>query len=223
LSVPDKLLLAALALEETGRTPFTAEDLVVNAWKGFPDTFALAGYHAPTGASLYPDSNRVFAEIMGSKPIRQRGLLVKVGNKMYQLTEAGRERARLLAGRVQTVDTGKAGLPRDIEAELRRLLGCKAVGKHRGGRASDLTFHDACAFWGISPRSSAIEVQGRFANLLGVIDAGRNAARERPVSFSHGGPSYGSLEMDALVALHEELLRRFDAELQVIGKRKDER
>src|SRR2546426_1543885 len=83
LSVPDKLLLAAYHLEETGRRPFSAEDLVVAAWRQFPDTFSLAGYRgSDDGQLLYPDSNRVFAEIMGTKPIRKRGLLIKVGNKM---------------------------------------------------------------------------------------------------------------------------------------------
>ena len=89
LSITEKLLLSALDLEENGRCPFSAEDLVVSAWKKFPDAFGLAGYRDTNSQLCYPDSYRVFAEIMGSKPIRKRGLLRKVGTKMYQLTEAG--------------------------------------------------------------------------------------------------------------------------------------
>src|SRR5918911_2824096 len=99
LSVSEKLLLAAYDLEENSRRPFSAEDLVVSAWRKFPDTFGLAGYRGGDGELSYPDSNRVFAEIMGSKPIRKRGLLTKVGSKMYSLTEAGRDHARLLLNR----------------------------------------------------------------------------------------------------------------------------
>src|SRR3989337_1721776 len=100
LSISEKLLLAAYSLEEDGRRPFSAEELVVSAWRKFPDAFGLAGHRDDDGRLSYPDSNRVFAEIMGSKPIRKRGLLTKVGSKMYQLTEVGREHARLLLGRL---------------------------------------------------------------------------------------------------------------------------
>src|SRR2546422_184533 len=102
LTVPEKLLLAASELEEKGLRPFSAEDLVVSAWRKFPDTFGLAGHRGENGQPAYPDSNRVFAEIMGSKPIRKRGMLEKVGSKMYQVTEAGREHAEHLLNRRAT-------------------------------------------------------------------------------------------------------------------------
>ncbi len=115
LSITEKLLLAAYELEESGRRPFSAEDLVVSAWQKFPDAFGLAGYRNSTSSLAYPDSNRVFAEIMGSKPIRKRGFLKKVGTKMYQLTEAGHEHARTFLMEDRQTQIQKAGLPRDIE------------------------------------------------------------------------------------------------------------
>lgn len=66
-SILEKLLIAAFELEEKGHKPFSAEDIVVASWQKFPDAFGLAGYQ-----DRYPDSNRVFAEIMGSKPIRKK-------------------------------------------------------------------------------------------------------------------------------------------------------
>ena len=99
-NIIEKLLLSAYELELDGKKPFTAEDLVVSSWQNFPDAFGLQGYRDSEGNLLHPDSNRVFAEIMGSKPIRKRGLLIKVGVKQYQLTEAGEELARLLKGRI---------------------------------------------------------------------------------------------------------------------------
>src|SRR5437867_7351265 len=123
-TVPDKLLLAAYDLERSGSRPFSAEDLVVTAWQKFPDTFGLAGYRGRSGLS-YPDSNRVFAEIMGSKPIRKRGMLTKVGSKMYQLTEVGRDHARLLLNRANGTKVEKAALARGTEQELKRLFASK--------------------------------------------------------------------------------------------------
>jgi hypothetical protein len=90
LSVSEKLLLAAHTLEQQGKQLFSAEDLVVAAWRAFPLTFGLRGHADAAGTPAHPDSNRVFAEIMGSKPIRKKGLLVKTGTKMYSLTESGR-------------------------------------------------------------------------------------------------------------------------------------
>src|SRR3989442_8049614 len=126
LSVVDKLIRAALDLEREGRIPFTAEDLVVSARKVYPDTFGLAGYTDAQGQRLYPDSNPVSAEIMGSKPIRQKGWLTKVGNKMYQLTEAGRQHGAALSGS-DLSGTEKIGLGRDSREEIERVLKAKAA------------------------------------------------------------------------------------------------
>jgi len=223
LSVSEKLLLAGYEMEESGRRPFSAEDLVVAAWRKFPDAFGLAGYRGDDGRLLYPDSNRVFAEIMGTKPIRKRGLLVKVGNKMYQLTEAGREQSRLLLGRLGVSSVGKAGLAREVEQEIKRLFASKATEKYRNGRIGDLTFHDACSFWGISPRSSAIELNGRIANFNGLLEAARKAIQGKIVSFEHGGQVYSDHDLDQLLEVHSELLKKFHTEIMVIRERKDER
>ena len=140
LTVPDKLLLAAYGLEQTGTSPFSAEDLVVSAWRKFPDTFGLAGYRGGAGGLSFPDSNRVFAEIMGSKPVRKSGMLAKVGSKMYQLTEAGRDHARLLLNQSEGSKVEKAALARGTEQELKRLFAAKAVEKIKNNRleVSDL-------------------------------------------------------------------------------------
>ncbi len=222
-SVTEKLLLAALRLEQEGKHPFSAEDLVVSAWAMFPHAFGLAGYRDESGNLSYPDSNRVFAEIMGSKPIRKRGFLEKVGSKMYRLTEAGREHAHLLSGRKTTTGAKKASLGRPTEQELKRLFASKALEKSRNGRIGDLTFYDACAFWGISPRSSAIELEGRTANFNKVVESAKEITRDGGVSFEHGGSIFGTDELDALVKTHQELLTKFEAELRLIRDRKDER
>src|ERR1035438_456643 len=136
LSVADKLVIRSRKMTINGKLPFTAEDLVVAAWRAYPDTFGLPGYADADGRSIYPDSNRVFAEIMGTKPVRQRGYLVKVGNKLYQLTETGSH----YAGGLQSEATGieKVGLARDLKDELERLLKTKASEKFRTERVDEI-------------------------------------------------------------------------------------
>lgn len=43
-TVPEKILLAANQLEESGQTPFSAEALIVMAWQKYPRTFGLKGF-----------------------------------------------------------------------------------------------------------------------------------------------------------------------------------
>src|SRR5216683_468758 len=85
-TVPEKILLAAYQLEEQGQSPFSAEALIVSSWQKFPRTFGLKGY-----TDLYPDSNKILSSIMGEKGLARRGWLVKMGQKLYSLTNAGRQ------------------------------------------------------------------------------------------------------------------------------------
>jgi len=222
-SVADKLLLAAYELEKSGRKPFSAEDLVVTAWKMFPDVFGLSGYRGEDGRLSFPDSNRVLAEVMGSKPIRKRGLLIKVGTKMYELTEAGHEQARRIQESGASSAAPKAALGRDTEEKLKRLLESKAVEKVFNNRVQDLTFYDACSFWGITPMSSAIQFQGQKAKLESIVASARSVLHGDSATLGHRGYLFGSQDLDKLLEVHKLLLRRFQPEIDVILQRKDER
>ena len=225
LSVSDKLLLAAYDLEQEGRKSLSAEDLVVAAWKKFPDVFGLSGYLDDEGRPAYPDSNRVFAEIMGSKPIRERGLLVKVGNKMYQVTDAGREYARSLKSCNTSSESRitKAGLAWPTIEALKKVLASKAVDKAKNNRTDDITFYDACAFWGVSPMSSAIALEGRLANFEKIVETARTVLRGKTASFGHGGEGFGVDDLKRLMDVHRLLQEKFKVELAVIRQRADER
>jgi len=228
LSVHEKLLLAAHHVEQQGGSPFTAEDLVVAAWQSFPRTFGLSGFYDDDGNPAHPDSNRVFAEIMGSKPIRQRGYLVKVGRKLYELTETGRDLAARLGrsvatGREGDVQDAKVGLPRETLAELRRLLGSRAARKVDNGEVEALTFHDACLFWGITPQSAAIDLQGRLSDTEGVVRMARRALRGGTGRFEHGGEEITSGTISLIERTHGALRAKFEAELRTIMRRTDQR
>ncbi|OFV91516.1 MAG: hypothetical protein A3H28_06985 [Acidobacteria bacterium RIFCSPLOWO2_02_FULL_61_28] len=218
LSVVDKLVLAAFGLENSGRVPFTAEDLVVSAWKAFPDTFGLPGYADSRGVNQYPDSNRVFAEIMGSKPIRQKGWLAKDGNKLYRLTEAGRQHGSILS-RSKSDGTEKISLERPQREEIERLLKSKATEKFRSGLTDEIIFPDACAFWRISARSAAIEFTGRYNNADQLLEAAKNAALGKDFTFRHGGAPISLSDLSVLEEVHKFMRERFQDEIGVILQR----
>ncbi len=221
LSVADKLVVAAYKLTLDGKSPFTAEDLVVAAWRAYPDTFGLPGYAGVDGRSIYPDSNRVFAEIMGTKPVRQRGYLIKVGNKLYQLTEAGTHYAGALESKPIGIE--KVGLARDLKDELERLLKAKAAGKFKTGRIDEITFHDACGFWKISARSTAIEFTGRYNNIERLLASAKAATQEKGIVLRHGGDAITLGDVNNIQEIHHFMRERFAAEIDVILRRTDQR
>ena len=224
LSILEKLLLAALWLEESGKRPFSGEDLVVSAWQHFPDAFGLAGYKDNNGRLLYPDSDRVMKNVISTTPIRKHGLLKKVGKKVYQLTEAGRDQARLLSTRESnSTYVEKISVSRESAVALRRLFTSKVLEKFKDNRIEEITFFDACSFWGISPRSSAIELEGKIANFEKIVETAKDAAKNKIVSFEHSGDTFGESDLELLLQIHKTLLKRFQQELEVIQQRTDER
>jgi hypothetical protein len=221
LSVSDKLIIAAYRLTASGKSPFTAEDLVISAWQNYPDTFGLSGHVDENGRNAYPDSNRVFAEIMGTKPVRQRGYLVKVGNKLYRLTEVGTQ----YASQIQSDSTGieKLSLARPLKDELHRLLHANAVEKFRNGQIDDITFHDACGFWKISSRSTAIEFTGRYNNIERLLSSAKAISQDRDTALRHGGNAITLSDVESMLNVHHLMRERFSQEIEVILRRTDER
>jgi hypothetical protein len=224
LTVHEKLLLAANDLEVAGKPQFTGEDLVVAAWERDPDTFGLSGHpDDATGKPRFPNSNRVFAEIMGSKPLRKQGLIAKTGTKAFTLTEAGRQRASLLTGRASVNGARKVSLSRETVRDIQKLLTSRAVQKLHSEREDEITFTDASGFWGINARSSAMEFAGRTQHVESVLNAAAAHASDGPIALRHGGSQLSERDVNALLALHHEMLERFSGEIAYIKKRTDER
>ena len=168
-TVPEKILLAADQLDKQGQSPFSAEALIVAAWQKFPRTFGLKGF-----TDQYPDSNKILSSIMGEKGLARRGWLVKMGQKLYALTRDGRQVVRRVM--LQEEDPGPAHLvklARDQEKFLQGLLDSSAVQKFEENRKGELTFADACRFWGVSEntKGDALDSKlGQFSNHLSELD-----------------------------------------------------
>jgi hypothetical protein len=176
-TAPEKILLAALKLEQEGKSPFSAESIVVAAWQEFPRTFGLKGY-----ADQYPDSNKVLSSLMGQRGLVQRGFLNKMGQKLYSLTREGRRWVAAMTGQpAQTTpemtSPGKRlSMPSGDRNELlQRLFDSAAVHKHLNGKRSETHFTDACRFWGITTdatdqaQTCIFQVRGAVEYLLAVV------------------------------------------------------
>lgn len=225
LTVPEKLLLAALEARRKSTT-FSAEDLVVQAWTFYPDTFGLSGY-----ANLYPDSNRVLTNIMGTKGMRGKGWLRKVGEKQYRLTPTGLSDGEALLGQsgepkgAERKDYLRAELDRGAQSALDRLVTTSAARKILSGGGEQVTFHDACGFWDITARSNANTLYAKLASTKTVLDRVMEslAAHDGSAGLKVAGSNLKRADIDLLMHMHQEMQGMFKAELDVIRRRTDER
>jgi hypothetical protein len=214
-TVPEKILLAAFSLEEAGQSPFSAEALIVAAWQKYPRTFGLKGY-----ADQYPDSNKVLASIMGMKGLARRGWLGKMGQKLYQLTREGRQVVRRLlqAGEQPATTAGPLKVSRDQDRQLQGLFGSTAVEKFLDGRRQELTFADACRFWGITENLHGEALDARLDHVrAGLADLERQIGLGNAVLSN--GRSISADDLGLLFDVHGYLEERFARHLNLLRHR----
>lgn len=216
LTVVEKILLAAHALEESGQSPFTAEQLIVKAWEMDRELFGLQGY-----ASRYPDSNRVLTNIMGGKGLAGRGWIERVAEKKYLLTAAG-ARAALKLAQSDTSGPGYAGaLSRKEISVVVRMMESVAFAKRRK-REEDIIFRDACSFWGISNYSNPKTLRDRFIEIRDVLKELEKVVREAPtheIALPDRKSVIDEKTVTDLRDTHEVLQKTFFNELKVIRER----
>jgi hypothetical protein len=218
----EKILLAAFQLEERGQSPFSAENLIVASWQEYPRTFGLKGYD-----EQFPDSNRVLSCIMGEKGLTRRGWLAKMGQKMYSLTREGRQVVRRLQGAAEPQPPEPVArvshahgqkLPRDQEKYLQTILSSSAVKKYQEGQKDELTFADACRFWGITENLHGDALNSRLNRLLTSLSELKESIGPRGVELS-GGRHVSLDDLLEIGGIHEYLEARFTRHLNLLRNR----
>ena len=214
-TVPEKILLAADHLDKQGQSPFSAEALIVASWQKFPKTFGLKGY-----AELYPDSNKILSSIMGEKGLARRGWLVKMGQKLYALTREGRHVVRKVTlEEDEPLPNGSLlRLSREQEKFVQSLLDSSAVQKFEENRKGELTFADACRFWGINENTKGDALDSRLThaqNQLAELD--RVLADNDAELSSNRVLTAGDVRV--LTNIHRYMEDRFDRHLNLLRSR----
>jgi len=217
LSVAEKILLAAFQLFKSGHEVFTAEELVVESWKLFPDAFGLQGF-----ADQFPDSNRVLIRIMDKKSKRglvARGWLEALGDKRYRLSAKGIE----VASQVQEIGShsNRGALQRYQLDILKRLLTSSAFEKDTSNRRDAIIFRDACKFWGITVRSRWEVVERQLEAVQEALSAAEqttSASSKEAIGFRHGQDDIRYEDVKRLRELDSYLRTRFKDDLLAVQK-----
>jgi hypothetical protein len=219
-TIAQQVLLAAALLEQQGHVPFTAEALIVTSWQNSPRSFGLKGY-----AEQYPDSNRILSVIMGKRGLATQGLLEKVGVKLYMLTERGRK----IVARLESAEPDepiarekreqKKRLTKELERFLERITGSQAIIRFRTGMKQNITFRDACDFWGVQDRANVEGVQDAARKFPGIIAQIEQLFEDDKLQLS-SGRRISIQEVHALSDLHTFLLDQFSRHMNMTKPRK---
>ncbi len=213
-TVPEKILLAADSLDKQGQSPFSAEALIVASWQKFPKTFGLKGY-----ADQYPDSNKILSSIMGEKGLARRGWLVKMGQKMYALTREGRQVVRRVTLEEEEVQPGtNIKLSRDMEKFVVSLLDSSSVQKFEENRKGELTFADACRFWGITENTKGEALDSRIQQVQGNLTEMDRSLADADAELSTGRILTAG-DVRFLTNIHRYMEDRFDRHLNLLRSR----
>lgn len=221
MTIVEKILIAGYKLEQKGKSPFIAEDLIVATWENDKGSFGLQGY-----SEKFPDSNRILTNVMGTKGLRGKGWIEKTGEKLYRLTPLGIKTAKALLG-LDDIGASRAGnVPREQLQVIKRLMESPIFASNQSAADTDVIFRDACRFWGISSYSTAATLKNRFVEIKDTLDTLRKiieANKGHEVVLPSMKIRIDSSVIQRLQDLHVSLQEKFFNELENIRQRDDER
>jgi hypothetical protein len=216
----EQVLLAALDcsgvdLEKT----FTAEDLLVAAWKRDRVAWGLRGYEQE-----YPDADRLRKEIdsRGTREGNQStglvasGLLSRVRERIYRLTPAGLAVAAEVVG-AEPDARGKA--ERGLADAVKTILSHTVFRGWLKDTRSPKHFREAGHFWGVAPGTPPKVIQSRIMDVdrtldkaLSLLDSGG----VDEVAARHGQALFDRHDIERAKNFHAMLKQRFTKDLATL-------
>jgi hypothetical protein len=215
-----QVLLAALDCSggELGR-PFTAEDLLLAAWRRDPAAWGLRGHERE-----FPDSERMYKELE-SRGLKNNnvptgpvglGLLEKVRQRTYRLTPAGLAAASRVAGAASNMP---AKAERQLSDAVALILSHPVFRDWMTNPAAPKHFRDAGHFWGIAPgtpprviRTRINDVDNTLATSLSLLE--KQGAEE--MAARHGKVLFDRKDIERAMEFHAALKHRFSRDLQML-------
>ncbi len=210
-----QVLLAALEcsagdLEKT----FTAEDLLLGAWKRDPMAWGLRGHETE-----YPDSERIFvtldrASVRGG--LVGLGLFEKVRQRTYRLTPAGLAAASEVAG-ADPAARGKA--ERALADAVATILSHPVFREWMKDPAMPKHFRDAGHFWGIAPGTPPSVIRARIGEVDKTLEKARSLLEAKSVeeiAARHGKALFDRTDIDRAMEFQATLKRRFAKDLSTL-------
>lgn len=215
ISLRQQVLQAALEcsgadLEKT----FSAEDLLLSAWRRNPLAWGLRGHEKE-----YPDSERLRAELDRASVkggMVGLGFFEKVRQRVYRLTPAGLLAARSVSGD----DEGVRGrIDRSVANALTEIISHTVFREWLRNPEHPKYFRDAGHFWGIAPGTPPSVIRTRINHVDQTLTSANTLLRERDleaISAQHGRKLFDSEDIARALEFHDVLKNRFRKELETL-------
>jgi hypothetical protein len=146
------------------RVPF--EEIVIRAWKDFPDQFSLNNY--PQYPDSYPVSKRLTSDLITGR------FVISVSKEIYKLTEKGLESAKEIEDRVSGEEPRKVSaekfLNREQQEIIKTLSRTRTFSSWKQGKKDDLIDFDARMFFQFSTGTALKERKRRVESVKEAID-----------------------------------------------------
>ncbi len=217
IGLRQQVLLAALECSGGDLTKsFTAEDLLLSAWKRDRMSWGLRGYE-----DAHPDSERIYVELDRAS-VRGRnvrgglvglGLFEKVRQRTYKLTPAGLSEASAVTG-ADPAAQGKA--ERALADEIGRIVSHPVFREWLKDQDSPKRFRDAGHFWEIAPGTPPSVIRARIGRIDQTILKASELLEEKGVegiAARHGKPLFDRKDIERASEFQSALKARFAEDL----------
>jgi hypothetical protein len=219
VSLRQHVLLAALDCSGGDiAKAFTAEDLLLAAWKRDPMAWGLRGHERE-----HPDSEKIYTELdrasIGGRNVRGGlvglGLLEKVRQRTYRLTPTGLNEASTVAADPMS----RAKAERTLANAIAAVLSHAVFGEWLNDPAMPKHFRDAGHFWGIAPgtppsviRARIREIDNTLATAQGLLDG----QDHEEISARHGRALFDRKDIERAMEFQATLKERFSRDLKML-------
>jgi len=198
---------------------FTAEDLLLAAWKRDPLSWGLRGHEKE-----HPDSEKIYVTIdraqVKGRNVRGGlvgiGLLDKVRERTYRLTPAGLATASTAA---EAEPETRAKAERALADAIERIISHPVFRAWVADPAAPKYFRDAGHFWGIAPGTPPSASRSRIAHIDSTLEAALTLLDERgadEISARHGRMLFERRDIERAREFHEVLRKRFAKDLSLL-------
>jgi hypothetical protein len=201
------------------RADFTAEDLLLAAWRRDPMAWGLRGHERE-----HPDSEKIYTELdrasVGGRNIRGGlvglGLLEKVRQRTYRLTPTGLATASAIAG---TDPSSRARADRALADAIAAILSHPVFRDWMKDPAMPKHFRDAGHFWGIAPGTPSSVIRARIGEVdntlaTSLLVLGDQGADE--IAARHGKALFDRKDIERAMEFQSTLKGRFARDLKLL-------
>ena len=175
LTQSDMVLIAFYRASKgtTNKVPY--EELVLQAWRDFPEQFSLRNY------PKYPDGSDIHKKLYNG-PLKTESLVLSLGDKYFRLTSKGLEEAKKVVDALENVPASpvedKSRLGRDAEKFIKHGLQSRALTDWQAGKRDQLVDYDARMFFQFSTGTTIEERKRKAKDAKEAIEKARSIGIE---------------------------------------------